>query len=309
MEEYDVVVVGGGPGGLTAGMMASLRGLKVLVLDGGAFGGLLVSLYPKKLILNYPGFAEGIAARELGEAWVRQAQGYGVVMKRERVVEITPELLVRTTEGEYLGRATVIATGNRPRELGIPGEMDFNYQDRGVHYYVTEPQAFQGKRALVVGGGDTALDAALDLLGVASEVYIAHRRESFRALEASIEKAKAGGAKFLLETELEAILGGEGVERALLKGKEGRFELHVDAVVLAVGQVPNTEIYQKLGLETDQEGRIVTDREQRTSVKGVFAVGDVVTGTGALELILVAASQGAVAAHHIYMDLSQPYWG
>jgi thioredoxin reductase (NADPH) len=311
MESFDVVVVGSGPGGLTAAMMAALRGLKVLVLESGTFGGLLASLYPEKLLLNYPGFAEGIRARELAENWVAQARSYGVELRKERVVEITPEREVKTLEEEYRGRAVVIATGNRPRELGIPGELNLNYGERGVYYYITEPERFRGKRVLVVGGGDTAVDGALDLLRGGARVTLAHRRAEFRAFQKGVEAVREGGVELLLETDLEEILGEESVEGSVLRDRQTgeRYERAFDAVVLAVGQVPNDEIFQRMGLEVDGEGRIRTDGEQRTSLPGIFAVGDIVSGTGSLELIVVAAAQGAVAAHHIYLDLAEPYWG
>ena len=307
MESYEVIVVGGGPAGLSAGIFCAERGLRVALFESGSLGGALASIYPNKLVLNYPGFPAGIKAKELAELLVKQARDYGVEFRRERVLEITSGLRVRTEEGEYSAKAIVIATGTRPRELGIPGEAEFNYADLGVYYSVASPEKFAGKRILVVGGGDSALEAAVELSQVA-EVTLVHRRGEFRALAKNVERLRKSDVEVLLNTELEEI-GGEGrVEWVRLRSAEESFTRSVDAVVLAVGQVPNTEIFKKLGLDCDSDGRIKTDATQCTSVAGIYAAGDIVAGVGHLELLVVAVAQGAVAAHNIYLKLYEPYW-
>lgn len=311
MEEYDVVVIGGGPGGLTAGIWCGERGLKVLILEGGAWGGLLTTLFPEKLIPNYPGFPEGIYAKDLVERWLKKAEESGAEMKNERVLEITREKIIKTAEGEYKGRIIIIATGNRPRELGLPGEADFNTLDKGVYYYVTDPKVFEDKKVLVVGGGDTAVDAALDLLGIAEEITIIHRRDQFRALPKKVKNMKQSKKiRILMNTELEEIKGEEEVEKVILRNniKNKKFELKVEKIVLAVGLTPNNEIFTELGLETDERGLIMTDAAQRTNIEGIFAVGDISSASGGFELIIVAVAQGAIAACHAFLDLMQPYW-
>ncbi len=305
--EYDVLVVGGGPGGLASAIFCAERGLRVAIFEGGALGGLMASLYPEKVVTNYLGFPEGIKASELTARLVKQAEEYDVEIVRERALEITREKVVRTEEAEYHGKRVVIATGVRPRELGIPGEVEF--ADRGVSYYATDPSRFKDKRVLVVGGGDSAVEAALKLAGVARSVAIVHRRDRFRTHGRNVEAIDREGIHVLLNTELEEMRGDEAVERAVLvdNARGERSELEVDEVVLAVGMVPNTEIFQKLGLETDGEGRIITDAEQRTNVDGIYGVGDTTSGAGSLELIEVAMAQGAIAAHHIYLELAEPY--
>ncbi|RMF91028.1 MAG: NAD(P)/FAD-dependent oxidoreductase [Methanobacteriota archaeon] len=309
--EYDVIIVGGGPGGLGAAIFSGLRGMRTLVLEGGSFGGLLTNLYPQKTVLNYPGYPEGIKAAEIAEGLVEQARAYGVEMRNERVLRINSELVVETEEGSYTGKAVIIATGSRPRVVGILGEAELNQGDRGVYYYVTDPQKFSGKRVVVAGGGDTAVDAALALEDVASEVILVHRRDSFRALEHNVKRVlDSEKIHVRLETRVQEIMGSERVESVRLIDKEGNAsEVRADAVVLAFGLVPNNEIFQDLGLELDYEGRIVTDAKQKTSVEGVYAVGDIVAGTGSLELIIVALAQGAIAAHHAYLETAEPYWG
>ncbi len=310
---WDVIVIGGGPAGLTTAIMCSDRHLKTLVLEGGTWGGLPATMYPSKIIPNYPGFPDGITGIELVRRWIKHAkESEFVTMKRERVIEIEDwEKIkkVKTEEGEYTGKTIVIATGTRPRELGIPGEAKFNRGDKGVYYFVTHREKFIGQRCLVVGGGDTAVDAALDLLDLADEITIIHRRDKFRALEDSVKKMEESGKiNIKLNTELKEIRGSDKVEEAVLyNNKTGEEEvIKVDKVILAVGLKPNIELFQKIGVKTDDRGYIITDGRQRTNVKGIFAVGDVVQG--AFRLLIVGAAHGAIAAQKIYEYIKKPYW-
>ncbi|MGD2247771.1 MAG: NAD(P)/FAD-dependent oxidoreductase [Candidatus Methanofastidiosia archaeon] len=307
---YDVVVVGGGPGGLTTGIMCADRKLDVLILEGGTWGGLLATLYPNKVIPNYPGFPDGIVAIELVRRWLKHAKEAKIEMKNERVIEITEDRTIKTQEDNvYKAKVVIIAVGIRPRQLGIPGEMKLNKKDRGVYYYVTHPEDFIGKKVLVVGGGDTAIDAALDLVDLAKEITIIHRKDVFRGVDENVEKMeKTEKITIMMNTELEKIEGKKKVEKVVLwnNKKDETFEMDVDVVVLSVGMVPNTEIFEKIGIKVDKRGYIITDRDQRTSVEGIFAVGDIVEG--GFKLIVVGAAHGAVAAHHAYAYINKPYW-
>jgi len=309
--EYDAIIIGGGPGGLFAAVISRLRGMNVLVLESGSFGGPLTSLYPEKLVLNYPGFPDGVTAREIGERLVLQASNLGVEMRSARVLMITGDREVETEEETYRGKAVIIATGSSPRSIGILGEAEFNTMDRGVYYFVTDPERFRDKRVVIAGGGDTAVDSALALEGVAKSLTIIHRRDKFRAFEANAEKVlKSPKIDVVFESEIVEIKGSDGVESVVVKGKsEAATEIDADAVILAFGLVPNNEIFADLGLELDYEGRIITDSKQKTNLDGIYAAGDIVAGTGHLELIVVAVAQGAVAAHHAYIETAEPYWG
>ncbi|MFV2041502.1 MAG: NAD(P)/FAD-dependent oxidoreductase, partial [Candidatus Hydrothermarchaeales archaeon] len=270
--EYDTIIIGGGPGGLFAAVISRLRGMNVLVLESGAFGGPLVSLYPEKLVLNYPGFPDGVTAREIGERLVAQAANLGVEMRCERVLKITKNLEVETGEETYRAKAVIIAAGSSPRSIGILGEAEFNTMDRGVYYFVTDPERFRGKRVVVAGGGDTAVDSAGALEGVAKSLTIIHRRDKFRAFEANAEKVlKSPKIDVMFESEIVEIKGGDSVESVVLKGKsEAATEIDADAVILAFGLVPNNEIFADLGLELDYEGRIITDSKQKTNLDGIY---------------------------------------
>lgn len=307
---YDVVIVGGGPAGLTAGIMCEDRKLSVLILEGGTWGGLPATLYPNKIITNYPGFPDGIAAIELVRKWLTQVKRADIEMKNERVVEITPDRTVKTAEGnKYRGKVVIIAVGIRPRQMGIPGEAHFSRKDKGVYYYVTHPENFISKKVLVVGGGDTAVDAALDLVDLADEITIIHRKDVFRAMDENVEKMKkVGKIDILMSTEIRKIEGDKKVKKAVLfdNSKKKTFEIDVDAIIVSTGMVPNTEIFEKLGVKTDEKGYIITDIAQRTNIEGIFAVGDI--AKGGFKLILVGAAHGAVAAHHAYSYINKPYW-
>ncbi len=309
---FDAVIVGGGPGGLSAGILSALRGMKVLILESGSFGGLLTSLYSEKLVLNYPGLEEGKTAADLASNMISQAKGFGVEMRNERVLKINKDKTVETEENTYTAKVIILATGSRPNIVGIPGEMDFNIQDRGVYYFVNELDRFKDKRVVVAGGSDTAVDSALALLDMAEEITLVHRRKNFRALEHNVKRAKESDKiKVLTEAHIKAIKGGDRVESVVLAGdvESKNIEIEADAVILAFGMTPNNEIFSSLGLNLDHEGRIVTDQTQKTNIPGVYAVGDIVASTGSLELIVVAAAQGTIAAHHAYLETATPYWG
>jgi thioredoxin reductase (NADPH) len=232
-------------------------------------------------------------------------------MRSERVLKITKDREVETEEQSYRGKAIIIATGSRPRSVGILGEAEFNMQDRGVYYFVTDPEGFRDKKVVIAGGGDTAVDSALALEGSAESLTVIHRRGKFRAYEANAKKVlESSKIDVSFESEIAEIKGGDTVESVVVKGKSGETsEVECDAVILAFGLIPNNEIFAGLGLELDYEGRILTDSKQKTNLDGIYAAGDIVAGTGHLELIVVAVAQGAVAAHHAYIETAEPYWG
>jgi len=305
--EFDVIVVGGGPAGLSAGIVASLKGLNAAVFEGGTWGGLLSTIYPHKKIYNYPGTPR-IRADHLVSEWVRQAADHNVKLIKERVTKIHSNLLVETAENSlYKAKSIIIATGMKPNELGIPGESKFSRKDRGVYPYVTEPERFIDKQVLIIGGGDTAIDAVIDLNKIAKKIYLAHRRSEFRASETNLRRVyQENLAEILTDVTIKEIVGSKQVEKAILENVDTKekIEIPVDKVILAVGLKPNTEIFEDLGLEF-QGKFLVTDELQRTNIEGIFAAGDIVTP---YQLATVAAAQGALAAHGAYLFIRDPYW-
>ncbi len=306
LPSYDVIVLGGGPAGLSAGIIASYKGLRTAIMEGGTWGGLMATIYPQKEIFNFPGFPK-IRAEHLTSNLVRQAADQGVYLIKERVVEIRSDRTIITNERKYRAKVVIIATGMRPNELGVPGERKFSVKDRGVYPYVTDPTVFKDKRVLVVGGGDTALDAVIDLSKVTSNITLAHRRSAFRGAESVVERIITEKlADIYYNTGLEAIEGTNNVEKAVLveNQKKKKFTVEVDKIILAVGLVPNTEIFKDLELNMD--GRFIkVDKEQRTNAPGIFAVGDIVSP---YQLATIAAAQGALAAHTAYKYIRKPYW-
>jgi thioredoxin reductase (NADPH) len=304
--QFDVAVIGGGPAGLSAGIIAAYKGLKVAVFEGGTWGGLLSTIYPYKHVFNYPGTPKIMASHLVAE-WVRQAADLGVRLIKERVTEITNERDVITTEDEYKSQVVIIATGMRPNTLGIPGELEFSRKNRGVFPYVTDPELFRDKKVLVVGGGDTAVDAVIDAYNVTHDIWIAHRKDEFRAAETRVDTiVNEKLAEILYNTELVEIRGNSEVEEVTLRNNQTKktWDLAVDRVIIAVGLVPNNEVFNHLGLKMN--GRfIVVDAEMRTNIKGIFAAGDIIS---VYQLASVAAAQGALAAHNAYKYIRKPYW-
>jgi thioredoxin reductase (NADPH) len=306
-EEFDVVVVGGGPAGLNTAIMCATRHLKVLLLERDKIGGLLATLYPNKIIPNYPGFRKGIVAIELVRNWLQHLRFTGVAVKQEAVLDVGKDLTVVTDKKKYRSSVVVIATGTRPRRLGIPNESRFSEGGKGVYYFASHPEEFVGKKVLVVGGGDTAIDAALELLNLAGEIALVHRREGFRAFDENVEKVRESGmVDFVLKGGVIAIKGRHRVEKTVIRQEGRKLEKRVDAVIIAIGLVPNNEAFKNLGLKTDERGFFLTDSAQRTNIEGIFAVGDI-THVG-LRLITVAAAHGAIASHYIYSYVKKPYW-
>lgn len=189
--DFDVIVVGGGPGGLTTGILCAYRGLKTAIFEASSWGGILSWLCPTKMIENFPGLCEKATCKDLVDQWLDEAKKLKVELKKERADEITQDKKVIAESGEYRGRVIVLATGSSPATGGVRGEEKFSKDDRGVYYYVTNPEKFTGKRVLIVGGGNSAADAALSLADTAELITIAHRKDELRAVPHKIERIKA----------------------------------------------------------------------------------------------------------------------
>ena len=305
-EEFEVIIVGGGPAGLNAAIMCDTRHLKVLLLEKEKMGGLLASLYPTKTIPNYPGFPK-ITAIELVRNWLSNLRFSSVSVKKETALSMTDDLVVTTNRKKYRTKVVVIATGAKPRRLGLPNEKRFSEDDKGVYYFPTHKEAFLGKRVVVVGGGDTAIDATLEMLNLAKEITLVHRKEGFRAFDMNVDTVKRSGlVDFVMKGEVKAIEGKDRVEGVVIQQQNKVFRKDVDAIIISIGLIPEDSFFKNLEIKKDNKGFIVTDSAQRTSVEGVFAIGDVIQG--GLRLISVAAAHGAIASHYIYSYVKRPYW-
>lgn len=305
MEEYDTLIIGGGPAGLTAGIYATRAGLKAIVLEGKTAGGLVAE---SPAIENYPGF-QSIDGMKLAEKFKNHALKYVQIKEIEPVQDIKKEgghFTLRTARGEYHGKSVIIATGSEHRHLGVPGEEEL--YGRGVSYCSTcDGFFFKGKKVLVVGGGNTAVGDAIYLKGIGCDVTLIHRRDQLRAEKALQEKMFSMNIPVIWDSVVEEIVGDGKVSGAKIRNKktgEVRVE-DASAIFISIGEKPNTELAVKLGAELTEDSYLKVDRGMRTSVRYVYAAGDV---TGGVKQIVTAAAEGATAALSAYEDLTNPYW-
>lgn len=293
---YDMLVIGGGPGGYTAALYAARAGLRVLVIEKLSAGGQMATT---EQVENYPGFDEGVDGFELGERMQRSAERFGAESLLATVsrLELSGEIKrAHTDEGVVEGHTVVIATGASPRPLGLPEEQGLI--GRGVAYCAAcDGMFYKGKTVAVIGGGNTAVADALLLAKLCEKVYLVHRRDTLRATKV-YEKALAAAEnlEIVWDSRPTALLHAERVNGIRLENvKTGaQREIAVDGVFTAIGRVPDTGLLEGQ-VELDAQGYIAADETTRTSLPGVFAVGDV--RTKAVRQIVTAAADGAVAAH------------
>ena len=297
MRVYDMVIIGGGPGGYTTALYAARAGLKVVVLEKLSAGGQMALT---SQIDNYPGFPEGVDGFTLGESMQQGAERFGAETELAEVYSLDLKAdpkVIDTSEGVYYGRTVVYAAGAGPRELGVTGEKEMI--GRGVNYCAAcDGMFYRGKTVAIVGGGNSAVADALILARIAKKVILIHRRDSLRAekiYHAQLEKME--NVEFRWDSAVEALLGQEKLNGIRIKNlKSGEVaEEAVDGLFVSIGRQPNTDLV-KDQLELDRSGYIVADESTRASIPGVFAVGDV--RTKALRQIITAAADGAVAVHY-----------
>lgn len=286
---YDMLIIGGGPGGYTAALYAAREGLRVLVLEKLSAGGQMALT---NQVDNYPGFPEGIDGFTLAEQMQQQAEKYGAKTELAEVYSLSLEgdiKEVSTSEGVFYGRTVVIATGANPRKLGVPGEELGN-----VHYCAAcDGMAYKGKTVLVIGGGDSAAAEALTLSRIAEKVVLVHRRNQLRAAKV-YEKPlqETENISFVWDSVVTEITRSGAKIRNLQSG--GETLLQGDGVFISIGREPATSLV-KGQLELDEAGYLLAGESTQTSLPGVYAVGDV--RTKSLRQIVTAVADGAMAAH------------
>lgn len=292
---YEVIIIGGGPAGLTAGLYTARSRLSSLLIETGIVGGQMTTT---ELIENYPGFPQGVAGEELGRLMEEQAKRFGLEIVNQEVVEMKLEgdmKVVKTHESNYLCKSLIICTGTEYRRLGIPGEDEF--VGKGVSFCATCDGAFFADRPIVVvGGGDSALTEALFLTKFAKEVTIIHRRDALRATKIYQERALANPKiKFLWNSVVQEVKGDQVIRSILVKNVKTNEvkEFETEGVFLFVGISPKTQFLKGL-VEMDSEGYILTNETCETSVKGIFAAGD--CRKRLLRQIATAVGDGATAA-------------
>lgn len=292
---YDMVIIGGGPAGLSAGLYAARSKMKVLVIEKGKYGGQAATTAELE---NYPGSIENCTGPALSERMRHQAEEFGVEFTKEEVIQVdfTKDIkIVNCKNNTYESKAIIIATGAEPRLSGFEGEE--RLRGRGVSYCATcDADFFEGLDVAVIGGGDSAITESLYLTKFAESITVIHRRDQLRAAASLQEKAfKNPKIKFIWNSSVEKAEGDEILESLTVKNlKTGeKSELPVNGVFVFVGLSPITEIF-KGNVEMDSKGYIPTDTDMRTNVDGVFAAGDV--RVKKLRQVITATADGAIAA-------------
>jgi thioredoxin reductase (NADPH) len=292
---YQVVIIGGGPAGLTAGLYCARSRYNALLVEQGIIGGQITNA---ERLENYPGFPNGISGIELGQLIHEQATSYGLETLLAEVAKVVPgrkHNLVSTSEGDFIAESAIIASGSQFRKLGVPGEDKF--VGKGVSYCATcDGPLFKGKTVAVIGGGDSAITEALYLSKFASSVKIIHRRSQLRASKVLEERATAEPKIEFIWDNVVTGIEGDGVLRQLrLKNtKDDKISvLELEGVFVAIGSKPNSVQWRGL-LPLDEEGYIITNELMETKVPGVFAAGDVRHNSA--RQAITAAGDGATAA-------------
>ena len=290
---YDTVIIGGGPAGYTAAMYAARAGLSTLVLEKLSAGGQMALTTQ---IDNYPGFPEGVDGFELAEKMQQGAERFGAESELAEVYSLelaqNPKVL-HTSEGDFLAKTVILATGANPRKLGIPMEMELT--GKGVNYCAhCDGHFYKGKVVAVVGGGNSAVQDALLLSRLAEKVILIHRRDALRAEKISQDALKkAENVEILYHTEVEQLLHEGKLNGIRVRDKESweSKNIPIDGLFVSIGRAPATGIFQGIQME---DGYIVADESTKTSVPGVFAAGDL--RTKKLRQIVTAVADGAMAA-------------
>lgn len=304
MQIYDVIVIGGGPGGYTAALYAARAGLSVLVLEKLSAGGQMALT---SQIDNYPGFEDGIDGFVLGEKMQQQAERFGAQTELANVLAVQLEgqvKTVETSEGMFHGKTVVIATGANPRELGLPGEKDL--VGKGVNYCAAcDGMFYKGKTVVVVGGGNSAAADALLLSRLAKRVIIVHRRDTLRATKIyHAPLMDTPNVEFRWNSEVIELLHDNKLRGVAVRNvHSGEVSaIDCDGLFVSIGRVPATDLVKEQ-VALDPAGYIIADESTETSLPGVFAAGDV--RTKEVRQIVTAIADGASASHHAETYLAE----
>ena len=302
--DTDLLIVGGGPAGLTAGIYAVRSGLKTAVVEREALGGQVATT---PIVENYPGFNQ-IGGKTLVDIMVSHALEYVQIFQGEAVVDVKAgqPIEITTTRRKFHSKALLLATGATYKHLGIPGEARLG--GRGVSYCSTcDGPLFKGKDVVMIGGGNSAVTEALHLHHMGVKVTLIHRRDTLRAQEFLAKNLFDSQVPIMWNTEVKEIKGKDRVEEIVVINNltETRETLKVDGVFIAIGYIPAVELAEKIGLELTPEGYIKHDSHHRTNIPGIYSAGDV---EGGYKQIVTATGQGSAAALTIFEDLMNPYW-
>ncbi|MFZ7126352.1 MAG: thioredoxin-disulfide reductase [Desulfobacterales bacterium] len=303
--ETDLLIVGGGPAGLTAAIYADRAGLNTAVVEADALGGQVATT---PIVENYPGFTS-VGGKTLVDIMVSHALQYCQIFQGERVLDIQKKddrFEVLTSRRKFFAKTILLATGASHRKLNVPGEKRLS--GRGVSYCSTcDGPLFKGKKVIMVGGGNSAVTEALHLFHMGVEVSLVHRRDKLRAQDYLVKHLEEAGIPVFWNSEVKEIRGEKRVESVLIENNQTgeTTVLPVNGVFIAVGYEPAVDLARKIGLEMNEDGYIRHDSKHRTNIRGIYSAGDV---EGGYKQIVTATGMGAEAAMTIFEDIVNPYW-
>lgn len=309
---YDVVIIGAGPAGLTAGIFARSKMMKTLILDSGKVGGQLSTLYPEKGIHNYPGY-ETIQARKLSDKLYAQAESLECDIREnqkvEDIVDGDQKLIVKTQDHEYEAMSVIIAIGMGnfyPRKMDAPGEEELT--GKGIEYILPQKEDLVGKRVVMFGGGNSAIEMAM-LSDTVTDTTIVHRRPEFRADEINVKSLEESGVHKYMNTTVKSFNGKDHLESVtLVQDGTNEFVIPADLAVINIGIKADLQVLKKWGLELTDNGLIKVDIDMSTSRRGIFACGDVVDYPGKYKQIITGCGEAATATIMAYKFVKKPYW-
>lgn len=291
MEQFDIIIIGAGTAGMTAGIYAARANKKTLILEGKNYGGQIINTPD---IENFPALNH-ISGIEYATNLYNQVKELGVTYKREEVQNITEDRVVTTNKNQYQAKAVIIATGTQNRKLGLEGED--NLVGRGISYCATcDGRFYKGKNVAVIGGGNTAIEDAIYLSDLADKVYLIHRREGFRADQKAIEILKSKeNVEFILNNKPHKLIAENKLTRLEIINNENEITMiDVSGIFIAIGQIPNTEIFKDF-IDLNESGYIKSKDGVHTNIDKIYVAGDV--REKELRQLITAASDGAIAAN------------
>ena len=308
---YDVVIIGAGPGGLTAGIYARSKLMNTLILEAGRVGGQLTSLYPEKGIRNYPGF-ETVQARKLSDRLYTQAESLGCdIRENEKVVEINngeEELLVVTKKETYHTKSVIVAIGMgsfHPKKMGCPGEEEF--AGKGISYLLPVKEELVGQKVVMFGGGNSAIEMAL-IADSVTDTTIVHRKPEFRADESNVEDLNNSSVKKIMSASVASFNGTDRLKSVTLNQGERSFDVPVDLAVINIGIDSDLKDLKNWGIDLTPEGLVKVTFDMMTNRHGIFACGDVIDYPGKYKQIITACGEAATAVISAYKFVKKPYW-
>lgn len=312
MESFDLIIVGGGPAGLAAAIYAIERKLKTIVLEANSAGGQPQCLYPEKYIYDYPGFIK-IKGSELAQKMIDQVLKSGCMIAEDcpviNIVKDKKQFQIEESKKNYISKSVILATGigdYSSKHLLVSGEE--NFTNKGI-FYQKLPASIIRKRIVIVGGGDTALENAVQATENGAYVTLIHRNKQFRASEKTVAKAKSLGVKMYLNNVVNKINGNNYLENIEIKNELNETRtISTDYLVVCIGMELNKNFISKLGIEIKNQA-VLVNTDLQTSIPGMFACGDIIVPTGNYKRITNATGSGATAINGIYKYLKNPYWG